>query len=1383
MHDNIHVKILGADFMPCTRTSLHSSFLEDNDMTLFRSVSDLTKCFYGSPRKTSRPNQGNSTTEYGSLEPRQLMATIAWTSGILSGPDVVSTNGSLVFAINGSASTGTTTTANGVDFVASTRANAGSIAQGQSPGSESFTTTLGADNQSSFSNGGIPGVLGSLIEGGWFGAASGDSASINLTGLTAGETYELQIFASDARGSRDNTFITRLDDGDGGIGVDLSLNNQPFNGRAGDFGLGTFVADGSTQSFNLTGFIGDEASVNRIQVNAIQLRRLDVPDLAPGAIPLINEFLASNASVIDDDNGNASDFIEIFNAGEDSLNLSGYSLTDDPADPTKFVFSDTPLAGGQYLVVFAGDDLDPTSGTDIFTGFGLSSGGDYIGLFDPAGNLVSEFGSGGSNFPAQSRDVSYGYVDNGNFNQASFFSTPTPGAANVDPVSGVIESLPTVSVDRGFHEEAFTVDVVSQTRGAVLIYTTDGTEPSLTNGIEVLPANANAFAELSLTISSTTTLRTASFLPGVFTRATTTHTYIFIDDVITSDVLDTDVTQDPRYSGLLRDALLDIPTISFNFDNEILDNTTPEQRASIEYLAPDGSEGFQIDAGISAFGGAFTEFAKRSFRVNFSSEFGESRLEFPLFEGFDDGVTPATDSFSQLNFRSGSQDRAQRGFGLANRFVDETLLDAGHIVPHGRFVHIYLNGTYWGQYHLRERFNDDFLESYYGGDDDDYEAINGNVNNGNNTPNGWSPGTIFDGSGDGWRNINNIVNDLSLSPAQRFEALSQVVDLEQYIDFVLVYTNGRSENEYRAGGSSDGSVPFTFFFNDADGWLRGGDNGLENAGPGNILGQLLEDGDPDFLTLYSDRIQRLFGDGGALSVEQSTARLQELIDQVELSVILEAARWGNGGAADPMGGSLSVEEFQSRAQNALNNILPEIVEGGGGIFNRYRALGLFPDADAPEILVNGTPQFNGEITPNSQLSFVANDPVYFTLDGSDPRLPGGGLNPNAFLASDVGVTNTSLVQTGDQWRFYDSPNGLDGIDWQSTNFNDSAWELGLTQLGFGDGQTGDNLVDNNGQITTYFRQTFDLVSANEFDQLTLRIQRDDGAAVYLNGVELVRNNLPSGTLTSTTFASGSINNSNENVWHEYSVDPNLLQAGSNTLAVEIHQATANSSDILFNAELIASDFDGGASPFILTNSTQVNSRTLVGGEFSALTTANLVVPASTSDLRISEIHFNPADPTPSEIAAGFIDNDDFEFLEIFNPNSTGSINLSGLQLANGISFTFDNVDLGPGERAVIVEDTFAFAERYGTDIRVLGQWSGGLSNSGETIDLLDSDLNEIFSVSYADSDPFFEATDGVGFSLVLDDPANTPISELGKYYSYRASTCLLYTSPSPRDRG
>ena len=136
-------------------------------------------------------------------------------------------------------------------------------------------------------------------------------------------------------------------------------------------------------------------------------RNIEPVVLLPGAVPLINEFSASNQSVIDDDNGNSTDWIEIFNAGQDSLDLAGYSLTDDPNDPTKFVFSSTTLDGGDYLVVFAGDDLDPSSGTDIYTGFGLRSEGEYLGLFDPAGNLVSEFGAGGTEYPEQFTDISY----------------------------------------------------------------------------------------------------------------------------------------------------------------------------------------------------------------------------------------------------------------------------------------------------------------------------------------------------------------------------------------------------------------------------------------------------------------------------------------------------------------------------------------------------------------------------------------------------------------------------------------------------------------------------------------------------------------------------------------------------------------------------------------------------------------------------------------------------------------------------------------------------------------------------------------------------------------------------------------------------------------
>ena len=293
------------------------------------------------------------------------------------------------------------------------------------------------------------------------GADSGNLVTATLGGLTIGDTYEVQGFANDARSNRDDGFVTRLGNGQGGFGVELALNNQPNGDRAGDFGIGTFTADATTQTFELAGFTNGSDSAGRIQINAIQLRNVEPVVLLPGAVPLINEFSASNGGIVEDDNGNSSDWIEIYNAGEDAINLAGYSLTDDTTNVSKYVFPNAFLFGGQYLTVFAGNDDDPTSGSDLYTGFSLSKGGEYLGFFDPVGNLISEFGANGSDYPAQFADVSYGLVPDGDFDTPSFFATPTPGAANANPVDGVIEALPMISVDRGFYDQAFDVTVTS----------------------------------------------------------------------------------------------------------------------------------------------------------------------------------------------------------------------------------------------------------------------------------------------------------------------------------------------------------------------------------------------------------------------------------------------------------------------------------------------------------------------------------------------------------------------------------------------------------------------------------------------------------------------------------------------------------------------------------------------------------------------------------------------------------------------------------------------------------------------------------------------------------------------------------------------------------
>ena len=166
---------------------------------------------------------------------------------------------------------------------------------------------------------------------------------------------------------------------------------------------------------------------------------------------------------------------------------------------------------------------------------------------------------------------------------------------------------------------------------------------------------------------------------------------------------------------------------------------------------------------------------------------------------------------------------------------------------------------------MRERWDADFLAQYYGGEEDDFEAINGNVNNGQGTPNGWDPGDPYDGDGTAWAAVQALADtDGSGNPTGGYQELKEVVNLPQYLDYVLLYMAGNTENEYRGGGSVDGSVPYTFFLNDADGWLRSVGDRTGNAGPGNILGTLVAEGDPEFLTLYADRIQNMFGEGGVL---------------------------------------------------------------------------------------------------------------------------------------------------------------------------------------------------------------------------------------------------------------------------------------------------------------------------------------------------------------------------------------------------------------------------------------------------------------------------------------------------------------------------------------
>jgi acid phosphatase type 7 len=174
----------------------------------------------------------------------------------------------------------------------------------------------------------------------------------------------------------------------------------------------------------------------------------------------------------------------------------------------------------------------------------------------------------------------------------------------------------------------------------------------------------------------------------------------------------------------------------------------------------------------------------------------------------------------------------------------------------------------------------------------------------------------------------------------------------------------------------------------------------------------------------------------------------------------------------------------------------------------------------------------------------------------------------AVLMTVCGQLNAAdvLVPLGSQWKYLD--NGSDqGTVWRSSGFNDGGWAAGPAQLGYGDGDEATVVSygpdSANKYITTYFRRSFSIADAAAYLSASLRVLRDDGAVVYVNGTEVFRSNMPGGTVGYRTLASAAID---DGTYYTASFSPSLLISGLNVVAVEIHQANATSSDVSFDLE-------------------------------------------------------------------------------------------------------------------------------------------------------------------------------------------------------------------------
>ena len=260
--------------------------------------------------------------------------------------------------------------------------------------------------------------------------------------------------------------------------------------------------------------------------------------------------------------------------------------------------------------------------------------------------------------------------------------------------------------------------------------------------------------------------------------------------------------------------------------------------------------------------------------------------------------------------------------------------------------------------------------------------------------------------------------------------------------------------------------------------------------------------------------------------------------------------------------------------------------------------------DGVVVYINGTERYASNMPAGRNHSTLASGAA--SDDGGTPQTVTlstaffvNGSNTIAVELHQNSVTSTDLtldieliansvpvgfISFGDSWKYL--ANNTRPANWQNVGFNDTGWPSGNSELGYGDGGEG-TCVPSGGTgtactpggskwMTTYFRKTFNITTLTDYNNFTMSVVRDDGFIVYINGIEVVRNNMPGGTPAHSTAASAAISGADESTPVSFSLSTCNLVEGTNTIAVEMHQNDPTSTDLSFNLQLVGNV--GGGTP-------------------------------------------------------------------------------------------------------------------------------------------------------------------------------------------------------------
>ncbi len=873
-------------------------------------------------------------------------------------------------------------------------------------------------------------------------------------------------------------------------------------------------------------------------------QQIEAADITQGSV-VINEIMTANVDMFMSPAYNFDGWIELYNTTSTDLWLGGCYISNDLSNPKKWLLPENIgliPANGHKVIWFGSNSI-----RNDHSPFKLEGEGGIILLSDANGNIIIR-----QDYPEAKSRLSWARTTDGN-NRWSWTANPTPAQSNNTSVFSSRQLNPPV-VDKDGQLFSNTISLnVEIPAGATLRYTTDGTTPTLTNG----DTSTNG----QFTASNTVTYRFRLFQDGMLPSKVTTRTFIKTDRNFTLPIIAVSTKDEYLYDDQIGVYVKGSNGCTGNGQNTPANwNMDWDRPVNFHYIMPEtNTTVVNQDVDFAISGGWTRANSVKSFKLKADRVYdGLNAMEYPFFAS-----KPYLKN-KTLQVRGGGNDSYCK---IKDAAIQTIMQRSGinlDLISYQPAVH-FINGEYKGLINVREPNNKDFAYANFGYSKEELEVYE-------QSPDSGAYMMV------GTKDVLTRLVDLSATAAQpsSYEEIKTLLDIDEYTNYMaaLLYLGSWDwpDNNVKAYRKKDGGK-YRFVVFDLDAAFGTDDRETDENGKQiyrntfrwidgmqwHWYDYIYDEGrrrygEIKFCTFFLNMLEnadfrKKFIDtfclmGGSVF---DTAKAEQILDQLGNRVRPTMSLDGS----NPDG---SLNEIRNKLNGRMEEMTQDMID-----YERLRLSDIEPQyasivTDTPNarLFINDIEvpysEFNGNLFAPVKLKATA--PAGYIFDGWKK----------------FANTNTTLFAKASDWNYYDK-GSLYGSNWFGTNYNDDSWENNTAPLGYGKNSVSTVLDygtnSNNKRPTYYFRKKVNIDSDNA-TSFVLNFVADDGFVVYVNGTEAGRYHLPEGIIKYNTFASTADSNPD---YGKMVLDPSLFHKGENVIAVEVHNNNANSTDILWDAEL------------------------------------------------------------------------------------------------------------------------------------------------------------------------------------------------------------------------